>query len=68
MPKTDKSKIGVDIDITIKDVPYPDIRPIIDALKPIVPKNPKVIKVSPPHVIENKSPKPKSIADKRNKK
>jgi hypothetical protein len=68
MPKTDKSKIGVDLDITIKDVQYPNIRPIIDALKKTVPKNPKVIKVSPPHVIENKSPKPKSIADKRNKK
>ena len=59
MPKTDKSKIGVDIDITIKNVQYPDIRPIIDVLKKTVPKNPKVIKVSPPHVIEDKSPKPK---------
>ena len=68
MPKTDKSNIGVDIDIKIKDVPYPLIRPIIKVVKQIVPKNPKVIKVSPPHFIENKSPKPKNIADKRNNK
>ena len=54
MPKTDESKTGVDIDITIKDVPYPTIRPIGTIVQ-----NPEVIKVSPPYVIEDKSPKPK---------